>query len=59
MTADRFVWEAGDVTVTPPPPCQACRRRPADDDQVPGLCTPCAATIDSSYEAKRDEEAGP
>lgn len=54
MTGDRFVWTADEVEVTPPPPCQACGK-PADDPEIPGLCQRCAATIDSAYEAKRDE----
>jgi NMD protein affecting ribosome stability and mRNA decay len=28
-------------------PCQACGK-PADYDQVPGLCRQCAATIDEA-----------
>jgi hypothetical protein len=43
------------------PPCQACGK-PADDDQVPGLCRDCAVRIDRDYEWLRDLaelEAGP
>jgi hypothetical protein len=59
MSGDRFTWTAEEVTVTPP--CQACRRRPADSEIV-GLCVECAESIDADYEWLRDLgewEAGP
>jgi hypothetical protein len=43
-------------------PCEACRRRPADDPDIPGLCRECARRIDADYEWLRDLaelEAGP
>jgi hypothetical protein len=58
---ERFVWTPDQVTVTPPP-CRASCGRPGDDDQIKGLCTPCATSIDRSYEWVRDLadlEAGP
>jgi len=57
MTGDRdkHVWTPEQVQVTPPP-CQACRRRPADDPQIPGLCTTCAGSIDRETEALLEEQ---
>jgi hypothetical protein len=62
MTGDpeKFTWSPEQVQVTPP--CQACRRRPADDPEIRGLCTTCAKSIDTDYEWLRDLgelEAGP
>jgi hypothetical protein len=48
---DKFVWQPGDVEVRM---CEACRRRPATDDQVPTLCTPCASTIDRDTDWLRE-----
>jgi hypothetical protein len=63
MTGDRekYVWTPEQVEVTPPPQCQACRRRPADSE-IAGLCSECAERIDADYEWLRDLgewEAGP
>ena len=55
MSGDRFNWTAEEVTVTPPPPCQACGK-PADDPEIPGLCQRCAATIDAVTEELLDRE---
>jgi hypothetical protein len=33
--------------------CDACGK-PADDPQIPSLCTGCAASIDRDYEWLRD-----
>ena len=38
--------------------CEACKVRPTDDDQVPGLCRDCAATIDTAHEDRRDRPCG-
>jgi hypothetical protein len=57
---EKFVTTPDQVTVTPP--CQAGCGRPADDPKIKGLCTPCATSIDRSYEWLRDLadlEAGP
>jgi hypothetical protein len=61
MSGDRekWVWKPSDVEVTPP--CQACRRKPADSE-IAGLCCECADRIDADYEWLRDLgewEAGP
>jgi hypothetical protein len=61
MTGDRekWVWTPEQVEVTPP--CQACRRKPADSE-IAGLCCECADRIDADYEWLRDLgewEAGP
>jgi hypothetical protein len=33
--------------------CEACRSRPADDDEIPGLCTRCAFWIDTETDRAR------
>ena len=65
MTGERFTWRPEDVKVVRAADirrCEACKVRPADDDQVPSLCKTCAASIDRDYEWLRDQaelEAGP
>jgi hypothetical protein len=57
---EKFVWAREDVTVTPP--CQTGCGRPGNDPQIKGLYTPCATSIDRSYQWVRDLadlEAGP
>jgi hypothetical protein len=57
---EKFTWSPEQVEVTPPP-CQACRRKPADSE-IAGLCCECAERIDADYEWLRDLgewEAGP
>jgi hypothetical protein len=61
VSREKYVWQPGDVQVRDAGNRQACGN-PADDDQVPGLCRQCAATIDRDYEWLRDLawwEAGP
>jgi hypothetical protein len=55
VTGDRFVWQPDDVEVAGPATgsCQACGK-PADDDQVPGLCRQCASTIDRDTDWLRE-----
>ena len=52
--SEKFVCAREEVKVTPPPPCQTGCGRPADDSEIKGLCTPCATSIDRSYEWLRD-----